>query len=92
MALRNNYARKSIYVNSIFIHQGVKGEGNEHVLRELIKKFIPKRYGVGTGEVIDRNGKQSRQCDIVTYDKYISIFVSVIFSTFVSSRSGLCSD
>jgi hypothetical protein len=56
------------FINSLFHHQGVKGEGNEAVLRDLIKKFIPKRYGIGTGVLIDRFGHQSRQCDIVVYD------------------------
>lgn len=57
------------FINSIFHHQGMKGEGNEIILRDLIKKFIPKRYGVGTGVVIDRNGAQSKQVDIVIYDQ-----------------------
>ena len=55
-------------INSLFQHQGVKGGGNESVLRDLLTKFIPKRFGIGTGVVIDRNGTQSRQCDIVIYD------------------------
>lgn len=59
------------FINSLFEHQGVKGEGNETVLRDLITKFIPKRYGVGTGVVIDRHGKPSRQCDIVIYDTFL---------------------
>lgn len=57
-------------INTLFHHQGVKGEGNETVLRDLITQFIPKRYGVGTGVVIDRFGNQSRQCDIVIYDTF----------------------
>ncbi len=56
------------FINNLFQHQGVKGEGNESVLRELLTRFIPKKYSVGTGIVIDRTGKQSRQCDIVIYD------------------------
>lgn len=59
------------FINSLFDHQGVKGEGNESVLRELLTKFIPKRYGVGTGIVIDRHGNPSRQCDIVIYDTFL---------------------
>lgn len=58
-------------INSLFHHQGVKGEGNEAALRELLTKFIPKRYSVGTGVVIDRNGTQSRQCDIVIYESLL---------------------
>ena len=57
-------------INSLFEHQGVKGEGNEAVLRDLLRRFIPKKYGVGTGVVIDQHGKQSRQCDIVIYDMF----------------------
>jgi hypothetical protein len=59
------------FINSLFEHQGVKGEGNEAALRELLKKFIPTRYGVGTGVVIDRHGKPSRQCDIIVYDIFL---------------------
>jgi hypothetical protein len=56
------------FINTLFQHQGVKGEGNETVLRDLLTRFIPRRYGVGTGVVIDRYGTQSRQIDIVIYD------------------------
>ena len=57
-------------VNSLFQHQGVKGNGNEAALRDFLAKFIPKKYAVGTGIVIDRNGKPSDQCDIVVYDDF----------------------
>lgn len=56
------------FINSLFKHQGIKGAGNEGVLRELITRFIPKRYGIGSGVVIDRKGNQSRQCDVIIYD------------------------
>ncbi len=59
------------FINSLFEHQGVKGEGNEVALRELLVKFIPKRYGIGTGIVIDQHGQPSRQCDIVIYDTFL---------------------
>ena len=57
-------------INNVFHHNGLKGEGNENVLRDLLEKFIPKKYGVGSGIVIDKNGNQSKQCDIVIYDNY----------------------
>lgn len=57
-------------INELFIHNGLKGEGNEAVIRELIKKFIPKKYGVDSGVIIDRKGNQSKQCDIIIYDNY----------------------
>ncbi|MEW6493468.1 MAG: DUF6602 domain-containing protein [Cyanobacteriota bacterium] len=58
-------------INSLFQHQGLKGEGNEIILRELLKNFIPKKYSIGTGVVIDRKGNQSRQCDIIIYDNFL---------------------
>lgn len=60
-----------VFINSLFQHQGLKGEGNENILRELLKKFIPQKYSIGTGVVIDRYGNQSRQCDIVIYDNFL---------------------
>jgi len=57
-------------VNSLFEHQGLKGAGNEEALVGLLKKFIPKKYGVSSGIVIDSEGNQSKQCDIIIYDNY----------------------
>lgn len=63
-------------INGVFEHQGVKGSGNESILIELLSKFLPKKYGIGTGVVVDRNGCQSKQTDIVIYDaiNYPEIF------------------
>ena len=55
------------FINELFTHNGLKGEGNESIIRELIKKFIPNKYGVGTGIVIDKDGNHSKQCDIIIY-------------------------
>lgn len=57
-------------INRLFKHNGLKGDGNESAIRDLIEKFIPKKYGIGSGIVIDKNGNQSRQCDIIIYDNY----------------------
>ncbi|MEL0652161.1 DUF6602 domain-containing protein [Algibacter sp. TI.3.09] len=57
-------------INRLFKHNGMKGDGNESAIRDLIEKFIPKKYGIGSGIVIDKNGNQSRQCDIIIYDNY----------------------
>ena len=55
-------------MNNIFKHNGLKGEGNESAIRDLLIKFIPKKYGISSGVVIDHEGNQSRQCDIIIYD------------------------
>jgi hypothetical protein len=61
------------FINSLFKHQGLKGEGNETVLRDLLVRFIPKRFAIGSGVVIDRQGIPSRQCDIIISNKCTSI-------------------
>lgn len=63
-------------INALFSHQGEKGSGNEEALRRIVRSFVPERFGVGTGFVIDKNGALSRQCDIIIYDKqqYPSLF------------------
>jgi hypothetical protein len=55
-------------INQLLGHPGLKGAGNEAILRDLIKRFIPKKYDVDTGVIIDRTGRQSKQCDVVIYD------------------------
>jgi len=57
-------------INSLSTHQGVKGGANEQALINILERFLPKKYSIGTGIVIDRSGKQSRQCDIVIYDSF----------------------
>ncbi len=49
-------------------HPGLQGEENEAILRNLLRRFLPTKYGVGSGVVIDHTGQQSNQCDIVIYD------------------------
>ncbi len=63
-------------LNKVISHDDSMGEANESLLRNLIRKFIPARYGVGSGVVVDHRGKPSRQCDIVIYDPvlYPSLF------------------
>jgi hypothetical protein len=58
-------------INAVFTHHGLKGQGNENVLRDLLSQFIARRFAVGTGIVIDHQGGVSRQCDIVIYDNQL---------------------
>ena len=58
-------------INTLFQHQGIKGEGNEAILRDLVRRFVPKRYGVGTGIIIEHEGNCSKQIDIIIYDTFL---------------------
>ena len=49
-------------------HSGEKGKVREKVLIEFLKKYLPKKYSIGQGEIIDIEGNISPQCDIVIYD------------------------
>lgn len=63
-----NSLRGDATINGLFEHQGLKGNGNEAILRELLQKYLPRKYGVGSGVVVDHLGNQSKQCDLIIYD------------------------
>jgi hypothetical protein len=50
-------------------HHGQAGEAREFALRSVLEEYLPQRAPVGTGFVIDALGGQSRQMDIVIYDR-----------------------
>lgn len=65
-------------LNAIIPHNATKGAENEESLRNVIRSFVPQRYSVGSGIVIDSFGQRSRQIDIVIYDSqtYPALFSS----------------
>jgi hypothetical protein len=46
-------------------HAGNKGMSAEGAFRQALAGFLPRRLSVGHGEVIDRHGHRSAQCDVV---------------------------
>lgn len=46
-----------------------KGGVREQRVRDFLKQFLPKKYGVGRGIIVDRHGTPSLQEDIVIYDQ-----------------------
>jgi len=56
-------------------HPGEVGTGRENVVKEILTKYIPKRYAVDSGFVIDALGNKSEQIDIVIYEAaYTTVF------------------
>ncbi|MFT5756643.1 MAG: hypothetical protein ACI9LM_001363 [Alteromonadaceae bacterium] len=49
-------------------HPGTKGDIHEDSWIEILRKYLPKRYAVDKGIVIDSQGGRSDQIDIVIYD------------------------
>lgn len=54
--------------NTSITHNGTMGDVNEKHFIEMIRKYLPDRYVVDTGIVIDSNGKTSDQIDVVIFD------------------------
>lgn len=54
-------------------HKPTKGRARESiVIEQFLKPYLPKRYSVGSGIIIDRNNKESLQQDLVIYDDFYS--------------------
>jgi hypothetical protein len=58
------------YLNRLIGHMGERGRANENLLINLIVKFLPKKYSIGSGIIIDKNGNSSKQIDIIVYDSH----------------------
>lgn len=52
-------------------HPGELGQGREEIIREFLRKYLPKRFDVSTGFAFDANGNISKQLDIVIADALI---------------------
>lgn len=59
-------------INQNIGHNLTAGEENEEEIRQLLIDFLPDNYGVGSGVLIDINGNQSKQVDIIIYDKDVA--------------------
>jgi len=50
-------------------HPVEKGGFREYFISQLVRPLIPVHFGIGNGIIIDKNGKQSPQIDVLIYDK-----------------------
>lgn len=58
-----------------FVHPGTMGDNSEANWIEWFKNYLPKRYKVAKGIIIDSTGNQSDQIDLVIYDAQYSYLV-----------------
>jgi hypothetical protein len=49
-------------------HLGDRGENREELLRDFLQSNLPRRYGVGKGAAVARDGQQTHSADVVIYD------------------------
>ncbi|MEJ8568851.1 DUF6602 domain-containing protein [Elongatibacter sediminis] len=54
---------------SVIDHPGAKGSGTEANWLKMLQDHLPHRYQVETAFVVDAEGQQSEQIDIVIYDR-----------------------
>ena len=55
--------------NRLIAHQATKSGENEVSLARVPERLVPRRYGIGFGLLIDRDGRSSKQMDIVVFDQ-----------------------
>lgn len=53
-------------------HAGTQGSVNEDHWIDILRAYLPKRYEVATGFVIDSKGGRSQQVDVVVFDKHFT--------------------
>ena len=62
-------------MNEYMSHPGDKGESTELDWRGWFETYLPKRYSVTKGKVVDYQGNESDQIDIIIYDRQYSPLV-----------------
>jgi len=60
---------------AIIGHPGAKGAATEEGWREMLGEYLPNRYCVSKAFVIDADGGQSDEIDLVIYDRQYSPFL-----------------
>lgn len=51
-------------------HSALKGHEAEKLVRKFLADHLPKRFGVGSGFIIDQRDEISKQTDVVIYDAF----------------------
>ncbi|MDA2933254.1 hypothetical protein MYX82_02810 [Acidobacteria bacterium AH-259-D05] len=49
-------------------YSGLKGEANEETVRQFLQQYLPRALNVSSGMLVDSEGKQSKQLDVVISD------------------------
>lgn len=60
---------------AVLYHPGTKGDAAEAHWREMLTKYLPKRYCADKAMVVDCDGRVSEQIDVVIYDRQYSPFL-----------------
>ncbi|USK30842.1 hypothetical protein LIT32_12395 [Bacillus sp. CMF21] len=55
-------------------HWASDGSHKEVILKDVLRKFIPSKYEIGSGFILDEQGRSSKQIDILIYDNNSPVF------------------
>ena len=58
-------------------HHGEKGRVVEGIVTDIFHKILPKRFSIGTGFIITKDGEYSSQLDIVIFDNHYNAPVPI---------------
>jgi hypothetical protein len=70
--MRQEKLRGDLGLGDIASHPGTKGDDTELNWLHMLEEFLPRRYGVARAFVVDANGNQSEQVDVVIHDRHFS--------------------
>ncbi|MFH5802404.1 DUF6602 domain-containing protein [Haladaptatus sp. CMAA 1911] len=62
--LKSEYER-----SSGFEHSGTAGGAREYFVENFLQDIYPEKFVVGDGEILDSDGRVSKQADVVVYDE-----------------------
>lgn len=74
-SLHNGVEEELVRARRSLGHPTDKGDASEAVWIELLRTYLPSRYAVGKGHVVDSSGAFSHQIDVVIYDRQYSPLV-----------------
>jgi Domain of unknown function (DUF6602) len=67
--LDDDIERRLDTARKTFAHSPTKGDASEHIWRDFLETYLPKRYQTATAHVADSKGNFSDQIDVVIFDR-----------------------
>lgn len=66
------FLMQSTIMTGVLTHYGERGRNDEELLREFLRKILPRIFTIGTGFIVssNREKKQSAQTDIIIHDQF----------------------
>lgn len=86
--IRQEQLRTALNVGDIATHPGTKGDDTELNWLGMLDGLLPRRYGVSKAFVVDSQGSQSEQIDVVIHDRHFSpLLFEVGGASFIPAES-----